>query len=145
MARVVGISHQNFEQLIQANCFYIDKTGFIKEWWENRNVVTLLTRPRRFGKALNMSMLEQFFSLEYTDRGDLFQGVAIWEEESSDGENPPESKKSIFSDLNKTAESAAHRCPLPALRADRAAGSMETDGMGVPDSPEKGKRTALLP
>ena len=89
MARVVGISHQNFEQLIQANCFYIDKTGFIKEWWENRNVVTLLTRPRRFGKALNMSMLEQFFSLEYTDRGDLFQGLAIWEEESSDGENLP--------------------------------------------------------
>ena len=90
MARVVGIGHQNFEQLIQANCFYIDKTGFIKEWWENRDVVTLITRPRRFGKTLNMSMLEQFFSLEYADRGDLFQGLAIWEEKSSDGENPPE-------------------------------------------------------
>nr|WP_304956047.1 AAA family ATPase [uncultured Acetatifactor sp.] len=89
MARVVGIGHQNFEQLIQANCFYIDKTGFIKEWWENRDVVTLITRPRRFGKTLNMSMLEQFFSLEYADRGDLFQGLAIWEEESSDGENSP--------------------------------------------------------
>ena len=70
MARVVGIGHQNFEQLIQANCFYIDKTGFIKEWWENRDVVTLITRPRRFGKTLNMSMLEQFFSLEYANRGD---------------------------------------------------------------------------
>ena len=90
MARVVGIGHQNFEQLIQANCFYIDKTGFIKEWWENRDVVTLITRPRRFGKTLNMSMLEQFFSLEYADRGDLFQGLAIWEEESSDRKNPPE-------------------------------------------------------
>ncbi|WP_300784967.1 AAA family ATPase [uncultured Acetatifactor sp.] len=90
MARVVGIGHQNFEQLIQANCFYIDKTGFIKEWWENRDVVTLITRPRRFGKTLNMSMLEQFFSLEYADRGDLFQGLAIWEEKSSDRENPPE-------------------------------------------------------
>ncbi len=89
MARVVGIGHQNFEQLIQANCFYIDKTGFIKEWWENRDVVTLITRPRRFGKTLNMSMLEQFFSLEYADRGDLFQGLAIWEEESFDGENSP--------------------------------------------------------
>ncbi len=87
MARTVGIGHQNFEQLIQENCFYIDKTGFIKEWWENRDVVTLITRPRRFGKTLNMSMLEQFFSLEYADRGDLFQGLAIWEEESSDGEN----------------------------------------------------------
>ena len=86
MARVVGIGHQNFEQLIQANCFYIDKTGFIKEWWENRDVVTLITRPRRFGKTLNMSMLEQFFSLEYADRGDLFQGLAIWQEKSSNGE-----------------------------------------------------------
>ena len=98
MARVVGIGHQNFEQLIQANCFYIDKTGFIKEWWENRDVVTLITRPRRFGKTLNMSMLEQFFSLEYADRGDLFQGLAIWEEKSSDGEKPPERENPLPGD-----------------------------------------------
>ena len=90
MARTVGIGHQDFSQLIQNNLFYVDKTGFIKEWWENRDVVTLITRPRRFGKTLNMSMLEQFFSLEYADRGDLFQGLAIWEEKSSDRENPPE-------------------------------------------------------
>ena len=90
MARTVGIGHQDFSQLIKNNLFYVDKTGFIKEWWENRDVVTLITRPRRFGKTLNMSMLEQFFSLEYADRGDLFQGLAIWEEKSSDGENPPE-------------------------------------------------------
>ena len=90
MARTVGIGHQDFSQLIQNNLFYVDKTGFIKEWWENRDVVTLITRPRRFGKTLNMSMLEQFFSLEYADRGDLFQGLAIWEEESSDRKNPPE-------------------------------------------------------
>ena len=98
MARVVGIGHQNFEQLIQANCFYIDKTGFIKEWWENRDVVTLITRPRRFGKTLNMSMLEQFFSLEYANRGDLFQGLAIWEEKSSDGEKPPERENPLPGD-----------------------------------------------
>nr|WP_296459494.1 AAA family ATPase [uncultured Acetatifactor sp.] len=90
MARTVGIGHQDFSQLIQNNLFYVDKTGFIKEWWENRDVVTLITRPRRFGKTLNMSMLEQFFSLEYADRGDLFQGLAIWEEKSSDRKNPPE-------------------------------------------------------
>lgn len=88
MARVVGIGHQNFEQLIQAGCFYIDKTGFIREWWENQDVVTLITRPRRFGKTLNMSMLEQFFSLDYADRGDLFRGLAIWQEKSPEGENP---------------------------------------------------------
>jgi len=96
MARTVGIGHQDFSQLIQNNLFYVDKTRFIKEWWENGDVVTLITRPRRFGKTLNMSMLEQFFSLEYANRGDLFQGLAIWEEKSSDGENslggenPPE-------------------------------------------------------
>ena len=54
MAKVVGIGHQDFESLIQNNCFYIDKTGFIKEWWENKDSVTLITRPRRFGKTLNM-------------------------------------------------------------------------------------------
>ncbi|HBA46665.1 MAG TPA: hypothetical protein DCZ91_02460, partial [Lachnospiraceae bacterium] len=82
MARVVGIGHQYFGQLIQADCFYIDKTSFIKEWWENKDSVTLITRPRRFGKTLNMSMLEHFFSLEYANRGDLFRGLAIWQEES---------------------------------------------------------------
>ena len=50
------------------------KTAFIKEWWENRDDVTLITRPRRFGKTLAMSMLEHFFSVEYAGRGD-FQGA----------------------------------------------------------------------
>ena len=59
MARTVGIGHQNFEQIIQNNIFYIDKTKFIKEWWERGDVVTLITRPRRFGKTLTMSMTEQ--------------------------------------------------------------------------------------
>ena len=82
MARTVGIGHQNFEQLITNELFYVDKTRFIKEWWENQDAVTLITRPRRFGKTLNMSMLEQFLSVEYADRGDLFEGLAIWEEET---------------------------------------------------------------
>ena len=53
MARTVGLGYQNFEQVIENNNFYIDKTLFIKEWWEYNNVVTLITRPRRFGKTLN--------------------------------------------------------------------------------------------
>ena len=81
MARVVGIGHQNFEQLIQSGCFYIDKTRFIREWWENGDVVTLITRPRRFGKTLAMSMLDHFFSVEYADKGALFEGLNIWKEE----------------------------------------------------------------
>lgn len=81
MARTIGLGHQNFELLITKNNFYIDKTLFIKEWWENEDAVTLITRPRRFGKTLNMSMIEQFFSVEYSQREDLFQNLRIWREE----------------------------------------------------------------
>ncbi len=81
MARTVGIGHQDFEQVITEDNFYIDKTLFIKEWWERKDMVTLLTRPRRFGKTLNMSMLEKFFSVKYAGRGDLFRGLLIWEDE----------------------------------------------------------------
>ena len=59
----------------------MDKTAFIREWWESGDDVTLITRPRRFGKTLNMSMLEEFFSVDYAGRGDLFEGLSIWEEE----------------------------------------------------------------
>ncbi|MBO5523092.1 MAG: AAA family ATPase [Roseburia sp.] len=81
MARTVAIGLQDFGDLIQKKCFYIDKTSFIKEWWEAEDSVTLITRPRRFGKTLNMSMVEQFFSVDYADRGEVFEGLSIWEEE----------------------------------------------------------------
>ena len=81
MARALGIGYQSFEQIIVNHNFYVDKTMFIKEWWENQDAVTLITRPRRFGKTLTMSMTEQFFSLEYANRGELFQGLSIWREE----------------------------------------------------------------
>lgn len=81
MARNVAIGIQQFDKLIEKNCFYVDKTDFIREWWESEDEVTLITRPRRFGKTLNMSMLEQFFSVDYADRGDLFEGLSIWEDE----------------------------------------------------------------
>lgn len=81
MARTVGIGYQDFGQLISNGFFYIDKTLFIREWWERGDAVTLITRPRRFGKTLNMSMTEQFFSLRYKEQKDIFEGLAIWEEE----------------------------------------------------------------
>lgn len=81
MARTVGIGIQSFDKIRENNYFYIDKTSFIKEWWESGDDVTLITRPRRFGKTLNMSMVEEFFSIDYTNRGDLFDGLSIWEEE----------------------------------------------------------------
>lgn len=80
MARTVAIGIQDFGDLIQKNCFYVDKTSFIKEWWDGEDSVTLITRPRRFGKTLNMSMVEHFFSVQYAGRGDLFEGLFIWED-----------------------------------------------------------------
>ena len=81
MARPVGIGLQDFGTVIQLNNFYVDKTLFIKEWWENKDIVTLITRPRRFGKTLTMDMVERFFSVKYAGREDLFKGLAIWQEE----------------------------------------------------------------
>ena len=85
MARMVSIGNQDFESLRKRNNFYVDKTGFIKEWWEADDTVTLITRPRRFGKTLTMNMLEKFFSAEYAGRGDLFEGLHIWEDEKYRG------------------------------------------------------------
>lgn len=82
MARKVGIGRQDFEKIRVNNNFYVDKTDFIRQWWEADDDVTLIARPRRFGKTLNMSMLEQFFSVEYSGRGELFQGLSIWREEA---------------------------------------------------------------
>ena len=81
MARTVAIGLQYFEDIRTRNVFYVDKTNFIREWWESEDAVTLITRPRRFGKTLNMSMLECFFSNQYANRADLFEGLSIWEEE----------------------------------------------------------------
>ncbi len=81
MARRVAIGVQSFEDIRKNDYFYIDKTSFIEDWWESGDSVTLIARPRRFGKTLNMSMTEQFFSVDYAERGDLFEGLSIWENE----------------------------------------------------------------
>lgn len=74
----ISIGSQDFAFLREHNCFLVDKTDFIKKWWESGDAVTLITRPRRFGKTLNMSMLNCFFSRQYEHRGDLFEGLNIW-------------------------------------------------------------------
>lgn len=81
MPRTVGIGHQDFEKLRMKNNFYIDKTDFIRKWWDADDEVTLITRPRRFGKTLTMSMVEKFFSVNYAKRAELFEGLSIWKEE----------------------------------------------------------------
>lgn len=82
MGRTVAIGIQSYNEIIEKNYFYVDKTAFIKEWWDSGDSVTLITRPRRFGKTLNMSMVEQFFSVRYAGRSDLFEGKTIWEDKS---------------------------------------------------------------
>ena len=77
----VSIGKQNFADIRENKYFYIDKTSLIKEWWDSGDDVTLITRPRRFGKTLNMSMLGCFFSNQYAGRGDLFEGLSVWENE----------------------------------------------------------------
>lgn len=81
MARTVAIGHQDYETVRKNDYFYIDKTEFIREWWNAGDIVTLITRPRRFGKTLNMSMTEQFFSVKYAGRSDLFEGMDVWKDE----------------------------------------------------------------
>lgn len=81
MKKTISIGIQGFSDLRERNCYFVDKTHFIKEWWESQDMVTLITRPRRFGKTLNMSMLECFFSNKYANRADLFAGLSIWKEE----------------------------------------------------------------
>lgn len=81
MSKTVAIGVQDFGKIIEQNSFYIDKTNFIKEWWENKDEVTLITRPRRFGKTLTMSMTDYFFSIKHAGRSDLFENLNIWKEE----------------------------------------------------------------
>lgn len=81
MAKTVGIGIQSFDKVIMNNCFYVDKTPFIQEWWENQDDVTLIARPRRFGKTLNMNMIECFFSIKHKDRGRIFENLCIWKDE----------------------------------------------------------------
>ena len=81
MAREIATGAQDFCELREKNAFYVDKTAFIKEWWNGLDCVTLITRPRRFGKTLNVSMLECFFSNKYEGRADLFEGLEIWQDE----------------------------------------------------------------
>ena len=81
MGRTVAIGIQDFGDVISGNYFYVDKTSFLKEWWESGDSVTLITRPRRFGKTLTLSMAEHFFSVKYAGEGKLFEGLSIWQEE----------------------------------------------------------------
>ena len=114
MQKTVAIGLQDFEKVIERNAFYVDKTTFIKEWWESGDDVTLITRPRRFGKTLTMSMLDYFFSIDHSG-SDLFKGMEIWKEkkyQSLQGTYPVISLS--FSDVkeNSITETKSRICTI---------------------------------
>ena len=78
MAQTISIGKQDFLYLRENNYFYIYKTDFIRQWWESADDITLITRPRRFGKTLNMSMLNYFFSNHYSEKSEIFEKLSIW-------------------------------------------------------------------
>lgn len=80
MEKTISIGAQSFEFIRKNKCFFVDKSDFIKEWWENTDAVTLITRPRRFGKTLNLDMMNCFFSKAYEGRGELFEGLSVWKD-----------------------------------------------------------------
>lgn len=82
MARTISIGNQSFQEIREKGYFFVDKTSFIKEWWESADTATLITRPRRFGKTMNMDMLNCFFSNRFQGRGDLFEGSICKERRS---------------------------------------------------------------
>ncbi len=80
MKREIATGVQDFEKLRVNQRFYVDKTDFISKWWNGGDDVTLITRPRRFGKTLNMSTLNCFFSNKFENREELFEGLKVWED-----------------------------------------------------------------
>ena len=116
MKSVISIGNQDFISIRKNNCFYIDKTDFIREWWDNQDSVTLITRPRRFGKTLNMSMVEYFFSVNHSECSKYFEDLVIWKEErfrKLQGTYPVISLS--FADIKATTYETARRAVIRKL------------------------------
>ena len=83
MARTISIGAQGFEDVRTRGNFYVDKTGFIRDWWLSDDQVTLICRPRRFGKTLNLDTVRCFLSTDFAGRGEeLFGGLQVWEDQA---------------------------------------------------------------
>ena len=81
MPRPIPVGEQNFAAIRENDCFYVDKTHFISEWWQGWDRVTLITRPRRFGKTLMLDTVRTFFSPEFRERPELFAGLSVEKDE----------------------------------------------------------------
>ena len=82
MKKGIGIGIEDFKKIIEEDCYYFDKTNYIEELLKDRTEIKLFTRPRRFGKTLNMSMIKYFFDIENKEGNrKLFEGLSISESE----------------------------------------------------------------
>ncbi len=79
----VGLGYQNFQDFACGKQFYVDKTHFITEWLAHSAQVTLITRPRRFGKTTLLSTVENFFDPRFSDHPEYFEKLAVWKDERS--------------------------------------------------------------
>ncbi len=86
---IVSLGAQQFDRLRERGGLYVDKTAFIQEWWESGADVTLITRPRRFGKTLNMSMLECFFQTNMQAGEICLKGLKSGRTKSTDNSREP--------------------------------------------------------
>ena len=77
----IGIGTSDFKKMRVNDYYYIDKTMYIKDIIDNKSEVILVTRPRRFGKTLNMSMLKYYFDCRAKDSQELFKGLKIMSQE----------------------------------------------------------------
>ena len=75
----IGIGYENYQKLIDDNCYYVDKTMFIEDIVRKGGMVTLFTRPCRFGKTLTLSMLRTFFEYGYDLQGNLINAKHYFE------------------------------------------------------------------
>ncbi len=77
--KTISIGYEDFSEMIKEDCYYVDKTLFIKELIDNRSKVNLFTRPRRFGKTLTLSMLKYFFEIKDGSDGNALGNKALFE------------------------------------------------------------------
>ena len=81
MARQLPTGNQKFEDIRRNRMFYVDKTAFIAKWWASHIGVTVVNRPRGFGKTLMLGAIERLFSPAFQDQEELFEGLNVWKNE----------------------------------------------------------------
>ena len=117
MGRTIGIGNQGFANIREHGDFYVDKTGFVRDWWTGRSGTTLITRPRRFGKTLMLDTCECFFSTRYAERPDLFEGLQVWDDPAMRAEQGRWPVVSLsFADVKESTFEGARRAMFETIR-----------------------------